>query len=696
MQLIVSQQGPLYSIQQALDQAQSGDTIFLRDSHYDEFFTISKNITLKGNDETVCTGGFKVEHPAVVLIENITFFNTPRIDCFGHTTFKRVHISNPQDPIALFAESCLLTLFHCQITTEDERDQGIQVKNGNARIESTLIKGAFNVGCFINHSEALLLATYFEHNFKGLQFERESTGEINECSFSHHRGTQCVIMSNSTVRIKNTRWQHGELHALSIIEQSDVHILHCEFTQHEDYQVYVKESTVALESCHLEKAQSGILLEQNCKARLLYVTCEQHENLQVKSIGPNDLYIAQCVFNNTNGNSLNVKEKGKAIVERTLFSNAHNPKYPQLYVEDSIIDLNECTFKRGASSALYSEQHSLLTIRNCEFMQHKFIQLHVRNSKLHLFNCSFTQCDETAVFYEQQSEGLVDGCHFDRSYNSQLAFNTNVYATVKNTSFTNAGTNAIYIQASNVTLEHIHIREHPAKYPAIFIDGSVVNLQHVSASKVNSHSIDIRERSTIVGSYISLSESVGAQMVIAHSKAQLSHLHFADGQSCGLQLQHSDVSISYSELRNHAVAGIYMEHGETTLHYTHVADHHKALEQRQGSLYAEGIQFINNHAQLHSEGAETFIKHSQFRTGNVGPSFIDSTVHFQNVSITDHDDIQLKIERCEAMLATTSITAGFGNGLVAIDCPIVQTRHTTIEQHDGESIVTVNTTITEE
>lgn len=694
MQLTVSQQGPIYSITDALQQAQPGDTIFLQDTHYDEFFTVTKNVTIRGNKDTVCTGGFKVERSAVVLFESLTFSNTPRLDCLGDTTLNRVHIVEPKDPIALFAGSSTLTLLNCRIITSSERDQGIQVKNGKARLESTLISGPFNVGCFINHSDAIVVATYFERNFKGLQFERESTGEVNECSFAHHSGTQCVVMSNSKVRIKNTRWQNGQLHALSVIEESDIKLLHCEFTEHKDYQIYVRESTASFESCHLEKAQSGILLEHNSKARLLYVTCQQHENLQVKSIGPNDLHIEGCVFNDTNGNSLNVKEKGKAIVERTLFITSRNEKYPQLYVEDSIVDLNECTFKRGASSAIYGEQNSLITLRNCEIINHQYIQIHVRSCKLHLFNCAFTQCSETAVFYERSSEGVIDGCHFGRSYSSQLAFNENASATVKNTSFTSAGTNALYISASMVRLEHIFIHEHMSKYPAIFIQQSTVDLSHVSATNVNSNSVDIRDDSKVIGSHISLLQSSGAQMIIDRSKAQLTHLQLADGKHYGLQLLHSDVSIAHSDIRHNERSGIHITEGETTLQHTYVSEHTHGVQQYKGSVHADGLQFVKNELQWQGDDAETFIKHSQFRTGGHGLQFTASNVHFQNCSLTEHDYTQLSLNRSSAVLTNTFVTAGFGDGLHAVHCPIVQLRNTVIQQHDGENIITEHTTIT--
>ena len=67
MHHIVSEQGPLYSIHEALQQAQDGDTIILQHTQYDEFFTISKSVTIKGNG-TTCTGGFKVENTANVTI----------------------------------------------------------------------------------------------------------------------------------------------------------------------------------------------------------------------------------------------------------------------------------------------------------------------------------------------------------------------------------------------------------------------------------------------------------------------------------------------------------------------------------------------------------------------------------------------------------------------------------------------------
>ncbi|MEE1130036.1 MAG: right-handed parallel beta-helix repeat-containing protein [Caryophanon sp.] len=695
MHHIVSEQGPLYSIHEALQQAQDGDTIVLQHTQYDEFFSISKSVTIKGNG-TTCTGGFKVEHTANVTIENITFSNVPRIDCYGHTTLKYVHIAEPRDAITLFAGSCQLTLFHCQLTTTNARDQGIQIKNGNARIESTFIKGPFHVGCFVNHSEILLLATYFEQNFKGVQFERESVGEVNECSFNDHEGTQCVVMSNSNVRFKNTRWQNGNVHAISAIEQSNIHLLHCEFTGHNDYQIYVRESTAAFESCHLEKAKSGMLFEKNSKGKLLYVTCEQHENLQVKSIGTNDLHLAQCVFKETNGNSLSVKEKGKVIVERTLFTASKNPKFPQLYVEDSIVDLNECMFKHGASSAVYCEQHSLLTLRNCEFIQHQHIQLHSRQSKVYVFNCAFTQCNETSVFYEFQSEGVVDTCHFGRSYNSQLAFNGESQASVRNSTFTQAGTNAIYISKSNVQLEHIDIRDHIAKHPAIVIEASIVGLHHISATNIQSETIHIHAHSTIIGSNISIEQGTSSHIAIHNSTAQLTHLQLADGKSYGLYMKKSDVSVSHSELRNHDDSGIYMLDGEATLQYTNIFGHTRAFEQQHGTLYAEGLQFVKNDTQWQSNDASTFIKHSQFRGGKTGLQFINGDVHLKNVHLTEHEQTQLSLDNCKTILTDTAIHSGYGDGLHARYCPLVQLQHTTIDRHDGENIITIDTTLTEQ
>lgn len=695
MQYDVQKNSPISSIQQALQLASDGDRILLLDPHYDEAVVINKSIHLIGHTMTTFSKAIRIEKNTNTIIENITFQQTERIDCFGDVVFRHVHIVNPKTDIALFVSGSKIQWTQFQLLTATPCAQGIQVKNGEAHLENGEIHGPFGVGCFINHSKGTLHQVIFEDNVKGLQFEKDAHGHVTACSFSNHTGIQCVVMSSSTLTMKHSQFRKGQTHALSIIEESHIQVLHCDFIEHEDFQIYVRQSEGSFEACHLERANSGFLFEQGSKARLLYITCQQHQNLQIKSVGPNDLHIEECVLTTTNGNALNVKEKGRVRVERTLIMNGTHQQFPQAYIDDSTVDFFETHFQNAQCSAIYAQHHAAISLTQCHLTKHSYLQVHVRQSKITVRSTTFRECTDTALFIEQEGEGIIEHCRFERSYSSQLAFNVQARGTVSHTQFEQAGTNAIFSENSTVTLEYISVKEHTASYPAFYFKNSILSMHAIQLSHCMHHAIDILDNCNVTASTLSLKGSTQTQLLIRHSTFTGDAVTIENGLQGGLSTEFSTVHLKNSHIRQNGAYGISAETTALSMTQSFIDGHQTGIRQKGGSLRAEALFFTTNDTQYTASDSDVQLKYSHALKGGTGIYLYQCTASFSHVLFAEHSMDQLILKATTAALQHTTLLQGYGNGFTATDCPYLQWKDVTIGAHDGEDKTIRNSHIDE-
>lgn len=219
------------SIQDAIESAQDGSTIFVKSGFYNEILNIKKKITLIGEDidSTIINPiselnkyGIRLGSPGII-IKNLSITNGgPGL----YTTGVKVTTSNVQ-------------IKNCNIY---DTPIGIAIFTSDNIIENCNFWGCKDEGIaligtsFSDCSNNKIINCRFYDNCDGIELQYSSDNQIIDCEFfdNTHTGIDAISSQNDRNEIINCKIYNNSVHGIFLHASSDNQIKNCIITNNHD------------------------------------------------------------------------------------------------------------------------------------------------------------------------------------------------------------------------------------------------------------------------------------------------------------------------------------------------------------------------------------------------------------------------------------------------------------------------------
>jgi parallel beta-helix repeat protein len=287
-----SSNGDYTSIQQAIDDSESGTTIFVKNGEYFELIEINKKITLIGEDKenTIINPVSKKNKYAVLLSESET-----KIEGF---TIKNRGPGIYASSLRIIVDS--VAIENCNIV---DTPVGITVWSSNNIINNCYFSGCTDEGI------ALIGSTYlkcennritnctFYDNCDGIELQLSSENYIANCEFyeNTHTGIDAIRESNNNNIITNCKIYRNQVHGIYFASSNDNQIINCEiYDNFADNIVFNKNSKNNLITDNNDFGNTNFLIEKitNIREKIIQNLINHISNLEsskflerLKSVG---------------------------------------------------------------------------------------------------------------------------------------------------------------------------------------------------------------------------------------------------------------------------------------------------------------------------------------------------------------------------------------------------------------------------
>lgn len=319
--IVVAPHTGVASLQQAVGQAQNGDTIIVRSGTYTSVNTIiNKQLTILGQNKPVLDAYFKDEVVTIVS-NNVTFngFTIQNSRTGSMRDFAGIRLSKVQN--VTVSNNTLLNNFF-GIYLSDCND--IHVLNNHLSGSNNLENSGNGIHLW-KCKQILIRGNYVTHHRDGIYFEfaKKSTIENNLSEKNIRYGLHFMFSDDDTY-IHNTFRNNGS--GVAVMYTRRIKMLHNTFTQNWGGSIYgllLKEITDAqIEGNHFIRNTTGIYMENTQR-----ITINKNE---FRSNGWAIRVLASCygdhfTDNNFEGNSFDATTNGS--LKENYFSNNYWDKY---------------------------------------------------------------------------------------------------------------------------------------------------------------------------------------------------------------------------------------------------------------------------------------------------------------------------------------------------------------------------------
>jgi len=217
------------SIQEAIDNAEDGFTIYVKSGTYSEIIEIKKQINLIGEDDTLINPISKKNKYAV------------RLGASG-VMLRGFSITNGAP--GLYASGIRVTASGTQILDCKIYDNpvGIAIWTSDNIIDNCIFWNCKDEGIALlgsSYSDCnnnLITNSVFYDNCDGIELQYSSGNTISNCEFydNTHTGIDAIASSNNNNKISNCEIYNNEVHGIYFSSSSDNQIIDCYLSGNED------------------------------------------------------------------------------------------------------------------------------------------------------------------------------------------------------------------------------------------------------------------------------------------------------------------------------------------------------------------------------------------------------------------------------------------------------------------------------
>jgi parallel beta-helix repeat protein len=217
-------EGDYKTIQEAVNNAKPGSTIYIKKGEYAEVITIKKLINLVGEEKDS------------TLINPISEKNKYAI-CLGAPEIKIYGLSIKNGASGLYASGIRIISPNIEINNCNIFDTpvGIVIWSSQNKIESCSFWGCADEGIALigtQYSECnnnMILNCIFKENCDGIELQYSSNNIISNCDFydNSHSGIDAIASSNNENIISNCRIHNNKVHGVYLSSSSENIIKDC-------------------------------------------------------------------------------------------------------------------------------------------------------------------------------------------------------------------------------------------------------------------------------------------------------------------------------------------------------------------------------------------------------------------------------------------------------------------------------------
>jgi parallel beta-helix repeat protein len=223
--------GDYTSIQEAVNNAKSGSTIFIKNGEYPEIIDIRKSINLVGEDKA-----YTIINPISEKNKNAIRLGAPQ------SSLSSITIINGAP--GLYSAGVKITSSNTIIDDCNIYDTpvGIAIWTSDNTIKNCEFRGCKDEGIALLGSEYSdcnnnkILNCVFYDNCDGIELQYSSGNTITDCVFydNTHTGIDAIAKSNDNNIISNCKIYNNRVHGIYFSASSENQIIDCEISDNQD------------------------------------------------------------------------------------------------------------------------------------------------------------------------------------------------------------------------------------------------------------------------------------------------------------------------------------------------------------------------------------------------------------------------------------------------------------------------------
>ena len=460
------------SIKQALQDAEVGDFIEIRDGIYEESIEISKRLTIYGKGDVTIKGGVFIRYQTHVEMRNLRFSQGQGIYIKGDLLLENCIIEQQKVSTQITVNFGSLLMKNVDIIAATSNQYGIRIDNGSSvMLKESTIQHHAKAQIIVQNSEiSLSTCMLLEGAMNGIFAIRNVKMTIEDCEIHGHEKTQ-IIAASSTVTLVNTVIHEGKNIGIQVFNGSKLTMDQCEIKQHTGTNVVIHESElVATDSIIAKSQEHGFYLGENSKA-IIY-DCQLFEHVKPQILIENSkAEIRKCEVKNGKTTGITIFNEGDVIMTECKI--LHHAQF-HVIVDASGLVLDQCIIQLGQTGGIFANDHAKVTLKNSHIRELKSHHVYINNARLFANNCTFhhivgngitcidaiievmdsqfLHCEQSpySIVWSDKSMGRIENCAIDESERTFLAMTNQSLLELVNINVENVKTAAIVQEQSQL------------------------------------------------------------------------------------------------------------------------------------------------------------------------------------------------------------------------------------------------------
>lgn len=460
------------SINQALQDAEVGDSIEIRDGVYEESIEISKKLTLYGKGDVTISGAVFIRFQTHVEMRNLRFIKGQGIYSKGDLQLENCIIEQQMVNTQVTVKFGTLMMKNVDIIASPINQFGIRIDNGSSvmMMEST-IQHHTKAQIIIQNSDiSLSKCMLLEGGMNGIFAIRNVKMTIEDCEFYGHEKAQ-IVAASSTISLVNTVIHEGQDLGIQIFNGAKLTMDQCDIKHHVGTNIVVHESElIATDSTIASSQMNGLYLGEKSKAVIYDCRFLEHMKPQL-FIENSKAEIRKCHI--TKGATSGVTIFNEADVNMTECHIQHHSHF-HMIVDASGLVLDQCNLQFGEAGGIYGNDHAKITVKNSHIQHVKSHQIYITNARLFANNCTFSHivgngitcidaivevkdsnfsyCPQSpySIFWSDKSMGRIENCEVEEMERTFLAMTNQSLLEMSHNRLTDVKTVAIVQEQSQL------------------------------------------------------------------------------------------------------------------------------------------------------------------------------------------------------------------------------------------------------
>ncbi|MFJ7666348.1 right-handed parallel beta-helix repeat-containing protein [Lysinibacillus sp. NPDC097195] len=465
------------SINQALQDAEVGDSIEIRDGVYEESIEISKRLTLYGRGDVTISGAVFIRYHTHVEMRNLRFSKGQGIYIKGDLQLENCIIEQQMVHTQVTVKFGTLMMKNVDLMAGPANQFGIRIDNGSSvMLEETTIQHHTKAQIIIQNSHiSLSKCMLLEGRMNGIFAIRNVEMTIADCELHGHEKAQ-IVAALSTISLVNTIIHEGQDLGVQILNDSKLTMDQCTIKQHAGTNIVVHESEIiATDSTIASSQMNGVYVGEKSKAVIYDCQLLDHSKPQL-FIENSKAEIRKCHIKK--GATSGVTLFNEADVHMTECHIHHHTQF-QIIADASGLVLEQCTIQFGETGGIYGNDHAKITIKNSQIQHIKSHQIYITNARLFANNCTFhhvvgngitcidaivevkdsnfSHCPQSpySIFWSDKSMGRIQNCEVAETERTFLAMTNRSLLEIIHNRFADVKTVAIVQDHSQLYIRGI-------------------------------------------------------------------------------------------------------------------------------------------------------------------------------------------------------------------------------------------------